>query len=348
MRAAVFQQPGLIEVVDRPDPVIRDSTDAVVRVTATCVCGSDLWYFRGLTPRQHGQTIGHEFVGVVEAVGSDVGTLRVGDFVIAPFMWSDGDCAHCLFGAPTSCTRGGIWGAPGADGAQGEAVRVPFAGATLVTVPGGHPSAELIPSLLALADVMGTGHHAAVSATVVAGGVVAVVGDGAVGLCGIIAAQRLGAERIIALSRNPQRQALAARFGATDIVAERGEDAAAALAELTGGIGVDSVLECVGTGESMATAFDIVRPGGSIGYVGVPHGTEFPVPRMFGGNIGVRGGLAPARRYLPELLTDVLAGTIDPGAVFDSRVALEDIARGYASMDDRSSIKVLVELSLSV
>jgi threonine dehydrogenase-like Zn-dependent dehydrogenase len=344
MRAAVYQEPWVIEVVDRPDPVIQESTDAVVRVTATCVCGSDLWYYRGLSPRQHGQTIGHEFVGVVEEIGSKVAALKVGDYVIAPFMFTDGDCAHCLYGVPSSCTRGGIWGAPGMDGAQGEAVRVPFADATLVTVPGGTPSAALVPSLLALADVMGTGHHAAVSANVVRGGVAAVVGDGAVGLCGVIAAKRLGADRIIAFSRNPERQTLATRFGATDIIAARGDEANAALAELTGGVGVDSVLECVGTAESMATAFDVVRPGGSIGYVGIPHGIEFSVPRMFGGNIGVRGGLAAARTYLPELLDDVLAGDIEPGAVFDLSVTLETITDGYRAMDERTAVKALVRM----
>lgn len=343
MRAAVYSEPFVIDVVERPDPVILETTDAVVRVTASCVCGSDLWYYRGLSPRQHGQTIGHEFVGVVEAVGDDVTTPRVGDFVIAPFRFSDGDCAHCRFGVPTACTRGGIWGAPGIDGGQGEAVRVPFAAATLVVVPGGTPDAALVPSLLALSDVMGTGHHAAVCANVAPGGVVAVVGDGAVGLCGVIAAKRLGAERVVALSRNPQRQALAARFGATDIVAERGDGAAAALAELTGGVGVDSVLECVGTAESMSTAFDVVRPGGSIGYVGMPHGIEFSVARMFGASLGVRGGLAPVRAYLPELLDDVLSARIEPGLVFDMRVPLADIAEGYAAMDARTSVKVLVE-----
>jgi threonine dehydrogenase-like Zn-dependent dehydrogenase len=343
MRAAVYRQPGLIEVVDRPDPIIRDATDAVVRVTATCVCGSDLWYYRGLSPRASGQTIGHEFVGVVEEIGAEVRTLRAGDLVVAPFMWSDGDCAHCRFGVPSACTRGGLWGAPGADGAQGQALRVPFADATLVAVPSG-VDAALVPHLLTLADVMSTGHHAAVCAGVSAGSTVAVVGDGAVGLCAVLAAARLGAERIISLSRHPQRQAVAVSFGATDIVVERGADAASAVAELTSGAGADAVLECVGTALSMATAFDIVRPGGAIGYVGVPHGVEFPVARMFGGNISVSGGLAPARRYLPELLPDVLDGSITPGAVFDATVGLEDIASAYRAMDDRTSIKVLVEM----
>lgn len=344
MRAAIYREPFVIEVVDRPDPVVKQATDAVVRVTASCVCGSDLWYYRGLSPRQPGQAIGHEFVGIVEAIGSEVRVVSVGDFVIAPFMWNDGDCAHCQFGAPTSCVRGGMWAAPGVDGGQGEAVRVPFADVTLVTVPDGPPSSALLPSLLALADVMGTGHYAAVSSNVVEGGTAAVVGDGAVGLCAVIAAKRLGAERIIALSRTPQRQVLASRFGATHVVAERGMDAAAELMELTDGVGVDSVLECVGTSESMATALDIVRPGGSIGYVGVPHGVEFPVQRMFDHSIGVRGGLAPVRCYLPELLNDVLAEEIEPGAVFDSTVSLENVGEGYARMHERTSIKVLVEV----
>jgi threonine dehydrogenase-like Zn-dependent dehydrogenase len=344
VRAAVFQQPFVIEVVDRPDPRIENSTDAVVRVTTTCVCGSDLWYFRGLSPREHGQTIGHEFLGVVEAVGSGVSELKEGDFVIAPFMWRDGDCVHCRFGVPTSCTRGGLWGAPGADGGQGEYVRVPFADATLVVVPAGAATSAVIPSLLALSDVMGTGHHAAVLSGVRAGSVVAVVGDGAVGLCGVIAAHRLGASRVIALSRHPSRSALAVGFGATDIVPERGPDAATAIRDLTAGVGVDAVLECVGTSESMSTAFDIVRPGGGIGFVGVPHGVELPVSKIFSSNIRVAGGLAPAREYLPDLLEDVLSGTISPGDVFDTEASLESIAAGYRAMDDRTATKVIVRL----
>lgn len=343
MKAAVYLEPFRIDVVDRPDPRVEQPSDAVVRVVASCVCGSDLWYYRGQSPRDRGQTIGHEFVGVVEEIGTAVAQLAVGDFVVAPFLWSDGDCQHCSYGMQSACRRGGIWGAPGADGGQGEAVRVPFADATLVRVPDGAPPEGLLPGLLALCDVMGTGHHAAVCARVRPGSTVAVIGDGAVGLCGVLAATRLGAERIVALSRNPARAALARRFGATDVHAERGDAVAPVIEELTAGVGVDAVLECVGTAQAMRTALDIVRPGGAIGYVGVPHGTEFPVDRMFRRNITVSGGLAPARQYLPELLADVLAGTLDPSPVFDARVDLESIAEGYAAMHERRAIKVLVQ-----
>ncbi|GEL48023.1 IMP dehydrogenase [Cellulomonas hominis] len=341
MRAAVFDGPGRIVVVDRPDPVVAEPTDAVVRVTATCVCGSDLWYYRGQSPREHGQTIGHEFVGVVEEVGAAVRHLRPGTQVVAPFRWNDGDCPHCTRGAPVACRRGGIWGQPGADGGQGEAVRVPFADATLVPVPDGAAPPELLPSLLALSDVMGTGHHAAVTAGVRPGSTVAVVGDGAVGLCGVLAARRLGAERVVACSRHPGRQALARRVGATDVVAGRGDEAVAELLDLTDGVGVDHVLECVGTGESMRTALAAVRPYGGVGYVGLPHGVELPVGTLFGRGLTVGGGIAPARRYLPELLADVLDGTIEPGVVFDHRVGLEQIADGYRAMDERRSVKTL-------
>ncbi|WHP16993.1 alcohol dehydrogenase catalytic domain-containing protein [Cellulomonas sp. ES6] len=341
MRAAVFEAPGSIVVVDRPDPVLVDPGDAVVRVTATCVCGSDLWYYRGQSPRAHGQTIGHELVGVVEEVGADVRTLRPGTTVVAPFRWNDGDCPHCRWGAPVACLRGGIWGQPGADGAQGEAVRVPFADATLVAVPDGAATPALVPSLLALSDVMGTGHHAAVAAGVRPGSTVVVVGDGAVGLCAVLAAHRLGAERVVACSRRPDRQALARRFGASDVVAGRGDDAVAEVLDLTGGVGADHVLECVGTAESMRTALAAVRPYGGVGYVGLPHGVELPVGTLFGRGLTVGGGIAPARRYLPELLADVLAGTIEPGLVFDHRVGLEQIADGYRAMDGRQAVKSL-------
>jgi threonine dehydrogenase-like Zn-dependent dehydrogenase len=343
MRATVFAGPGRVEVVDRPDPRVEEPTDAVVRVVATCVCGSDLWYYRGQSPREVGQTIGHEFVGVVEAVGSAVRTLRVGDEVVAPFRWNDGTCPHCRFGAPVFCEHGGIWGQPGADGAQGEALRVPWADGTLVTVPrGALDDAGLLPSLLALSDVMATGHHAAVLARVGPGSTVAVVGDGAVGLCGVIAARRLGAERVIALSSHPDRQALARRLGATDVVAGRGDAARDAVLDLTDGVGVDRVLECVGTGQSVRTALDVVRPAGSVGYVGLPHGVELPVGELFGRGVGVAGGIAPARAYVPELLADVLAGTILPGLVLDLTVDLEHVADGYRAMDERRSVKSLV------
>src|SRR5207253_4530136 len=254
MRAAVFLGPRRIEVADRPDPVVAAPSDAVVRVSLGCVCGSDLWYYRGESPHALGP-IGHEFIGVVEQVGADVRGIRAGDLVIAPFTYSDGTCVHCQAGWTSNCANGGSFGNHGIDGGQGESVRVPFADGTLVRVPGSGHSDETMGSLLTLSDVMCTGHHAATSAGVKPGNVVAVVGDGAVGLCAIIAACRLGAARIIALSRNPARQQLARSFGATDIVGERGEAAIEAIKEMTDGIGVDAAVECVGTGESMATAF---------------------------------------------------------------------------------------------
>jgi threonine dehydrogenase-like Zn-dependent dehydrogenase len=345
MRAAVFIAPHRIEVADRPDPSVFMPTDAIVRVVLTCVCGSDLWSYRGLSDRETGSPIGHEFVGVVEELGSEVKTLAKGDLVIAPFAYNDGTCPHCLAGMTINCMHGGVWGARGMDGGQGEAVRVPFAGATLVRVPGsGHPD-EMMRSLLALSDVMGTGHHAAVSGGVRPGSTVAVVGDGAVGLCAVIASRRLGAARIIVLSRHPPRQRLAREFGATDVVAERGVAAAEAVMDMTGGVGVDAALECVGTGAAMETAFDIARPGSMVGFVGAPHGSEAPINRMFRRNVGLRGGGAPVRAYLPELLEDVLDGRIHPGRVFDHETDLEHIAEAYAAMDERRAIKSLVRVT---
>ncbi|MGA1837991.1 zinc-dependent alcohol dehydrogenase family protein [Herbiconiux sp. 11R-BC] len=345
MRAVVFNDAFSVSIEDVPDPEIQASTDAVVRVVATCVCGSDLWRYRGLTPHPAGARIGHEFVGVVEAIGTDVGSLSVGDFVIAPFTYNDGTCVHCLNGVPTSCLHGGFWGSRGIDGGQGEFVRVPYADGTLVAVPGGRPSDALLPHLLALTDVCGTGHHAALGAGVVPGSVVAVIGDGAVGLSGVLAARRLGAERIIALSRHADRQALAVQFGATDIVEERGEDAVVAVVELTGGIGADATLECVGTGESMNTAFAIARPGSRVGFVGVPHGVQLPVGIAFSNNVGLSGGIAPVRRYIPELLTEVLDGSIEPGRVFDLQLDFENLAEGYKAMDQRRAVKAMAVLS---
>jgi threonine dehydrogenase-like Zn-dependent dehydrogenase len=343
MRAAVFNEPRSIGVAERPDPVIAEPTDAVVRVVLACVCGSDLWYYRGESPFEPGP-IGHEFVGVVEDVGAEVHEIAKGDLVIAPFAYSDGTCPHCRAGVTTSCVAGGFWATGGIDGGQGEAVRVPFADSTLVTVPGSGHSDEMMRSLLTLSDVMATGHHAAVSAGVREGSVVAVVGDGAVGLSAVLACSRLGAERIITLSRNPARQALARTFGATDILAERGEAAIEAVKEMTDGVGVDAALECVGTGQSMATAIGVARPGSTVGYVGVPHGVELPVQAMFFQNIGLRGGGAPVRIYIPQLLDDVLEGRIDPGRVLDYETDLDDIAEAYAAMDERRAIKSLVRV----
>ena len=345
MRAAVFVEPGKIEVAVRPDPQIVQPTDAVVRVALACVCGSDLWFYRGQTPYEADRPVGHEFIGVVEDVGVEVSALHKGDVVIAPFAYSDGTCPHCRAGITTSCIHGGFWAYGGMDGGQGEAVRVPFADATLVRIPGTGHSEEMIRSLLTLSDVMGTGHHAAVSAGVKKGSVVAVVGDGAVGLCGVLAAARLGADRIVALSRNPARQALAGEFGATDIVAERGDAATEAVMELTHGVGADAVLECVGTGQSMATAFSIARPGAMVGYVGVPHGVEVPLQTMFSRNVGMHGGSAPVRTYIPGLMEDVLAGRIDPGHVLDFETDLDGIGEAYAAMDQRRAIKSLVRVA---
>jgi threonine dehydrogenase-like Zn-dependent dehydrogenase len=322
--------------------VIVEPTDAIVRVVLACVCGSDLWYYRGDSPFEPGP-IGHEFVGVVEDVGADVTQLAKGDLVIAPFAYSDGSCPNCQNGITTACMNGGFFPMNG-DGGQGEAVRVPLAGTTLVTVPGSGHSDEMMRSLLTLSDVMATGHHAAVCAQVEPGHTVAVVGDGAVGLSGVMAAKRLGAERIIALSRHADRQQLATEFGATDIVAERGDAAVEAVKEMTGGVGADATLECVGTGQAMNTAIAIARAGSMVGFVGVPHGVELPIGRMFRRNVGVRGGGAPVRVYLPELLDDVLAGTIDPGRVLDYETDLDGIGDAYAAMDERRAIKSLVRV----
>ena len=347
MRATVIYGERDIRLEEVPDPVLSSGGDAIVRVVAACVCGSDLWPYRGVTPTEEPHRIGHEFVGIVESVGPDVGRVRPGDFVIAPFYDCDMTCANCLNGVSTSCLDGGWWGADDrhggfADGAQGELVRVPHADGSLVATPG-MPDAALGPSLLTLADVMGTGHHAAVSAGVTAGSTVVVVGDGAVGLCAILAARRLGASRIVAMSRHADRQALATEFGATDIVAERGDAGVERIKEMFDGIGPDCVLECVGTKESMDQAIRSARPGGMVGYVGVPNGgAEVPIKRLFGTNVGVNGGVASVRNYIEELLPEVLSGAINPGRVFDLELPLSEVAEGYAAMDERRAIKVLL------
>jgi len=343
MRAAVFNGPRDITVADRPDPVIAAPTDALVRVALACVCGSDLWYYRGESPHEPG-AIGHEFIGVVEAVGSAVATLAEGDLVIAPFLYSDGTRELCLAGWPAHCLNGGGWG-NATGGGQGERVRVPLADGTLVKVPGSGHTDAILRSLLALSDVACTGYHAAVSGGVRDGSTVAVVGDGAVGLSAILAAKRLGASRIIALSRHPARQALAREFGATDIVAERGDAAVDAVLVTTRALGVEAALECVGTGEALTTAFAIARSGGMVGAVGVPHDSVVPIETVIFRNVGLRGGVAPARRYIPELLPAVLDGSIDPGRVFDFETDLEHTADAYVEMDERRAIKSLVRVS---
>jgi threonine dehydrogenase-like Zn-dependent dehydrogenase len=347
MRATVIHGERDVRLEEVPEPRLSTGGDAIVRVVASCVCGSDLWPYRGVTPTTQPHRIGHEFVGIVEEVGPEVHTIRPGDFVIAPFYDCDMTCINCVNGVSTSCLNGGWWGADDriggfADGGQGEFVRVPHADGSLVATPG-QPDASLIPGLLTLADVMGTGHHAAVSAGVTLGSTVVVVGDGAVGLCAVIAAKRLGASHIVAMSRHPQRQALAREFGATDIVDERGDDGVARITAMFDGIGADCVLECVGTKESMDQAIRSTRPGGTVGYVGVPNGgSELPIRSLFGSNIGVNGGVAPVRNYVEELLPEVLSGAINPGRVFDLELPLAEVAEAYAAMDERRAIKVLL------
>lgn len=349
MRATLFHGPGDVRFEEVADPRIRDPRNAIVRVVAACVCGSDLWRYRGVTPAPaEPARIGHEFVGVVEEVGADVTRVKPGDFVIAPFYDCDMTCVNCRNGFSTSCLEIGWWGGTDhagheTDAGQGECVRVPHADGSLTVVPGGMPDEALIPGLLSLSDVMLTGHHAAVSAGVRPGSTVVVVGDGAVGLSGVLAAARLGAERIVAMSRHASRQRLAREFGATDVLEQRGDEGVAAVKDLFDGIGPDAVLECVGTRESMDQALRSARPGGQVGFVGVPHGgPELPVRTMFSTNVGVRGGVAPVRNYVDELLPEVLSGAIDPGRVFDLTVPMAEVAEAYAAMDERRAIKSLL------
>ncbi|MBX3090880.1 MAG: zinc-dependent alcohol dehydrogenase family protein [Cryobacterium sp.] len=347
MKATLIHGARDIRIEEVAEPEILHETDAIVRVAAACVCGSDLWPYRGIAPTTEPHRIGHEFVGIVEEVGSAVANVRLGDFVIAPFYFCDNTCINCRNGVSTSCLNGGWWGADDrngqfVDGAQGERVRVPLADGTLVATPA-VPDAALIPHLLTLADVMGTGHHAAVSAGVTRGSTVAVVGDGAVGLCAVLAAHRLGASHIVAMSRHADRQAIAREFGATDIVEERGDKGIARVKELFDGIGADFVLECVGTKESMDQAIRSTRPGGMVGYVGVPAGgPELPIRTLFNNNVGVRGGVAPVRGYVEELLPEVLSGALAPGRVFDLEWPLSKVADAYAAMDERRATKVLL------
>src|SRR5947209_1792384 len=342
MRATLMYGAGDVRVEDVPDPQIIEPTDAVIRVTRACVCGSDLWPYQKMERSVSGRVMGHEAIGVVEDVGADVRTIKRGDFVIMPFAFSDGTCVFCHDGLQTSCVHGGFFGTPEVAGAQAEAVRIPLADGTLFPLRVRADDA-LMPSLLTLSDVMGTGHHAAVIARVAPGKSVAVVGDGAVGLCGVIAAQRLGAEQIIILGRHADRIALAMDFGATDLVSERGEEAVERVRELTGGFGAHSVLECVGLNASTETAISIARPGGAVGRVGVPQEAMMPGSQTaFYGNVTVGGGPAPVRAYIDELLPDILEGRINPGRVFDRNVGLDGVPDGYRAMADRESIKVLV------
>src|SRR3954453_9663164 len=339
MRATTIHAPRDIRLEERPEPTIEEPTDAIVKVTAGCICGSDLWPYRGENDITPGDTIGHEMIGVVEEVGSGVSSFGPGDFVIAPFCHCDNTCAHCRAGAHSACVNVGF-----TQSGQAEYARVTQAEGSLVKTDG-MPPASLLPSLLTLSDVFPTGWHCAVSADVSPGDTVVVVGDGAVGLCGVLAAAEMGAERVIAMSRHEQRQEIARQFGATHIVAERDQEGAERIKELTDGVGADAVLECVGTDSWMKQASACARPGSMVGFVGVPHGVELPVRRMFSKNIGLAGGVAPVRRYLPELLELVTDGTVDPGLVFDLTLPLEKVAEGYRAMDERTAIKVYLEVS---
>lgn len=338
MRVAIMTAPGEVHVETRPDPVIVEPTDAVIRLTATCICGSDLWPYRGVEKLRGPRPMGHEYTGVVEAVGSAVRTVRPGQFVVGSFFASDNTCEICRSGYQSACVRRES-AAPG--GAQAGLLRVPLADGTLVATPG-LPADDLVPSLLAASDVLGTGWFAAVAAEVGPGKTVAVVGDGAVGLLGVLAAKQLGAERIIAMSRHAARQKLALEFGATDIVTERGDAGVAAVKDLSGGLGAHSVIEAVGTQESMLQAIRATRAGGHVGYVGVTHEVLLPGMELFHSHVHLHGGPAPVRRFLPDLIDRIWSREIDPGRVFDLELPLDDAAAGYRAMDRREAIKVLL------
>ncbi|HUR20127.1 MAG TPA: zinc-dependent alcohol dehydrogenase family protein [Vicinamibacterales bacterium] len=343
MKATVMYGAHDVRIEDVPDARLVEPTDALLRVTRACICGSDLWPYNSMAASPVGNRMGHEFVGIVEDVGAEVRTVKKGDLVVAPFAWSDGTCEFCEQGLQTSCLHGGWWGGTELDGGQGEAVRIPQADGTLVVLPVGADHA-LMPSLLTLSDVMGTGHHAAVASRVRPGAIAAVVGDGAVGLCGVIAARRLGAEQIIILGRHPDRLALARRFGATDVVSERGDEAIERVRGLTGGLGAHSVLECVGHGEAVHTSVSIARAGGAVGRVGVPQEETIPDAQpAFYGNITISGGPAPVRAYMHELMPDVLEGRIEPGLVFDRVTTIDGVPDGYRAMNAREAIKVMIK-----
>lgn len=337
MRGVIMDAPGTIRVDERENPTIQEPTDAIIKIAATCVCGSDLWPYRGIEDVDHAP-MGHEYVGTVTEVGDQVSSIKVGDFVVGSFFASDNTCEICRAGYQSRCVHAEPMGALGT---QAEYARIPHADGTLVATPG-QPDADLIPSLLAASDVLGTGWFAAVAAEVGPGKTVAVVGDGAVGLLGVLAAKQLGAERIIAMSRHADRQALAREFGATDIVSERGDEGVARIKELTDGLGAHSVIEAVGTQESMMQAIRSTRPGGHVGYVGVSHDVELPGLELFFSGVHLHGGPAPVRRFLPELIDLIWNRTIDPGKVFDLTLPLADAAEGYRAMDERRATKVLL------
>ena len=336
MQGTILYGPGDVRFEERPDPEITQPTDAIIRMAATCVCGSDLWPYRGLQPINGPTPMGHEYCGFVEEVGSAVKSVKPGDFVVGSFATSDNTCPHCRHGYQSSCV-----GREFMSTAQAPFLRVPLADGTLVATRGLPPD-DLIPSILATSDVLGTGWFAADAANVKPGCTVVVVGDGAVGLLGVLSAKQMGAERIITMSRHEARQKLAREFGATDIVTERGDEGIARIKEMTKGIGADSVLECVGTPESMMQAIGVTRPGGFVSYVGVPHGVELKVEKLFYTHVHLHGGPAPVRRFLPHLIDLVMSGKINPGKVFDLVLPLEQVAEGYRAMDERRAIKALL------
>ena len=337
MQATILYGPRDVRFENREEPRIERATDAIIRMSATCVCGSDLWPYRGIAKVAQPTPMGHEYCGIVEEVGKDVTNIRRGQFVVGSFATSDNTCPHCKYGYQSSCAQREFM-----TRAQAPFLRVPLADGTLVPTPE-VPSDAFVPSLLATSDVLGTGWFAADAANVKPGSKVAVVGDGAVGLLGILSAKQMGAERIIAMSRHEKRQNLAREFGATDIVSERGDEGVARIKEITQGIGADSVLECVGTQESIMQAVNSTRPGGYIGYVGVPHSVSLPGEQLFFSHVHLHGGPAPVRRYLPELIQLVLDGKINPGKVFDLTLPLAQVAEGYRAMDERRAIKALLK-----
>ncbi|TAL93171.1 MAG: IMP dehydrogenase [Paraburkholderia sp.] len=336
MLGTVLYGPGDVRFEERPEPTILKPTDAIIRLSASCICGSDLWPYRGLQEMAEPMAMGHEYCGIVEEVGSEVKSVRPGQFVVGSFCLSDNTCPHCRIGFQSSCRQREFM-----SGAQAPRARVPLADGTLIATAELPPD-DLIPSLLAVSDVLGTGWYAADAANVKPGSTVAVVGDGAVGLMGVLAAKQMGAVRILAMSRHKTRQALALEYGATDIITERGDEGVARILALTQGVGADSVLECVGTQESMLQAINSARPGGSVGYVGVPHGVSLEGERLFFGQRRLLGGPAPVRRFLPQLIDRVLQRKINPGKVFDLELPLADVAAGYRAMDERRAIKVLL------
>jgi hypothetical protein len=343
MKATIFQGPGRIEVREVPDPIIQRPDEAIVKISYTTICGSDLWFYRGLSPLETGSHIGHEFMGTVEAVGDGVNKVRVGDLVVAPFVISDGTCPECGVGMTRFCRHGRFWGTGGYDGGQGEKARLPMADGTLRVVPRSNISDHMMRALLPLSDVLSTGHHAAVCADVGRDSTVAVIGDGAVGLCAVAASKRLGASRIFLISTHEDRAEIGKRFGATEIISARGDEAIRQVKALTNGLGVDCGLECVGTANAWNTTLGMVRIGGNVGFVGVPHNVpDISVSRLFNNGIGVKGSGASAGHYIPELMQAVLSGKLDVSDIFTKTIPLSDIAEGYRDMDERKEIKVLV------